>query len=100
MPERAFVYQSVADLKKTAQALERALQTGSITDLQISGIRTSHTPLTPDRVKLMYKQCRYEIYAHGIGLHGFEANEDCAALEPSNPWLERVMRVETIYPGC
>jgi hypothetical protein len=99
MPERAFVYQTVETLKKTAAALERALQTGSVTDLQLSGIRTSHTPLTPDRVALMYLQCRYEIYAHGLGLHGFLADEQAATLEAKNPYGERVMRVETRYPG-
>jgi len=100
MPQRAFVYQDVETLRKTAAALERALAGGSITDLQLSGIRTSHVPLTPDRVQIMYLQCRYELYAHGIGLHGYTADPVAAALEPSNPYSERVMRVETRYPGC
>jgi hypothetical protein len=98
MPIRSFVYQDVPSLKKTAQTLERALQTGSVTDLQISGIRTSTNPLTPDRVALLYRQARYELYAHGQGLHGFTADTEAAAIEPSNPWLETVMRVESRFP--
>jgi hypothetical protein len=47
----------------------------------------------------MYLQCRYEIYAHGLGLHGFLADEQAATLEAKNPYGERVMRVETRYPG-
>jgi hypothetical protein len=96
MPERAFVYQDVPTLKRTAAALEKALQTGQITDLQLSGIRTSMGQMGQSGVKQAYLQCRYEIFAHGAGLHGFDVNDECAALEPKNPYAERVMRVEQV----
>lgn len=96
MPERAFVYQDVPTLKKTAAALEKALQTGQMTELQLSGIRTRSAELGPQGVKIAYLQCRYEIYARGAGLHGFIADEECASLEPKNPYAERVMRVEQV----
>lgn len=98
MPERAFVYQDVPTLKKTAAALERALQTGNVMELQISGIRTKTSELRAGDVRRLYLQVRYEIFAHGAGLHGLEVDASCADLEPKNPYLERVMRVETRYP--
>lgn len=100
MPERAFVYQSVAELQQTAKAIERALQTGSVMELQIAGVRTKTSELNANDMRRLYLQVRYEIYAHGLGLHGFDADETCAAMEPKNPWQERVMMVETRYPGC
>lgn len=98
MPQRAFVYQDVPTLKKTAQALESALQSGQVSSLQISGISTTTTPMSLRDVETRYLQARYEIFARGAGLHGFEADEQAAALEPKNPWLEKVMRIEQRYP--
>jgi hypothetical protein len=103
MPERLFRYQTPEQLVAIAADLSAALTSGSIQEIQSQsmGYRTRTGPLTTPEVIRRYMDVRYEIFLRGRGdvATGANASAYCAALEPTDPRLERTMRIETYRGG-
>lgn len=100
MPERLFVEQDVAALIKTRAALSKALTSGSLEELRISGVMTRTGSISQQELSTRYKQARYELWLAGQGKGGRTLSADALALEPTNPYLERVTRVETVQQSA
>lgn len=103
MPERIFKYNTVAELKSYAKNIAAALTSGSITALRDSsaGWLVESGPISQADLRNRMLDVRYEIFLRGRGnpVDGAGADSVCAALEPTDPRRERIMRVETIRGG-
>jgi hypothetical protein len=100
MPIRAFVSQNIEQLKATLASLEKATASGSLEEIRVSGITTRTNKLTTQDVARAYLQCRYELYLRVTALADSDANKAALVAQyGTNPYQERVMRVETIQ-GC
>lgn len=98
MPERIFKFQTPQELIALARALSQALTTGSTKALRnsSSGFLVETAELSASDLKARYMDVRYELFLRGRGTSKAAADGDsfCAAEEPTDPRLERVMRVE------
>lgn len=98
MPERVFKYNSVPELFALAKELSTSL-TSDIQELQgnSTGFKVRTGGQTVGDKRQMMAEVRYEIFLRGRGFpnQGVEADDLCAQAEPTDPRLERVMRVET-----
>lgn len=107
MPIRAFTTQDLVQLKKTAAAIEKAMASGSLEELRVSGILTRMGAIGQRDLELRYNQCRYELYLRAKSLDDTDANKAALVAQFTNPHVEKIMRVEsrsscypfTIFPG-
>jgi len=103
MPERIFKYNTVAELQDIAKALASALTTGNTTALRNSstGFLVESGPVSQSELRQRSMDVRYEIFLRGRGtpISGAGADATCAALEPTDPRKERIMRVEIVRGG-
>lgn len=103
MPERIFKYHTTAELVPAVRELGRSLASGSG---PTNALKNSHTGFLKEtgavsqaQVKNYYLNGRYEIWLRGQGVDGNAADENCAKLEATNPYLEKVMTVRTVHGG-
>lgn len=97
MPERLFKYvENVDEIKSFIKDLISALTSGSTTQLKNSstGWLKMTGPITQQQLKDTLMDARYEIYLRGRPCNGKPGDATCAQLEPTNPYREKVMRVE------
>jgi hypothetical protein len=99
MPERAFVSQNITQLKATLGLLEKAMQGGSLEELRVSGIVTRNGVVSQRDLETRYKQCRYELYLQAQALPDVDGADNPDKTLYTNPYIERVMRVESRYCG-
>lgn len=101
MADRIFKYFSTADLISTVKELGKALASTAGVQKQLrnsnTGFLVECAILHPDEIRQRYLSGRVEIWMRGRGANGDVADPDCAALEPTDPRLERVMRICTRY---
>lgn len=92
MPERIFKYHTLTELKQFAKDLAQAATTGSLTELRNSstGFAVTTSGLTPGGIRQTLMEVRYEIWSRGAA-----GDTAAAAIEPTDPRRERIMRVET-----
>ncbi len=104
MPERIFKYHTTADLIAGVRDLGKLLTSAAG---PTTALRNSHTGFLKEtgavsqlQVKNYFLAGRYEIWLRGGGVDGNPPEDTCAALETSNPYLEKVMHVKTVHgPG-
>jgi hypothetical protein len=103
MPKRLFKYQSTKELLALTKELSTALTSGVTTALRQSstGFLAESGPISQRELEERLMNVRYEIYLRGQGFpnQGIPADEACAEYEPTNPYAERVMRVEVFRGG-
>lgn len=101
MAERLFKYFDTAELITTVKALGKAVTSGVGGQKQLrnsnTGFLVECAILHPDELKRRYMMGRVEIWLRGRGVDGEDADPDCAELEPTDPRLEKNMRIHTSY---
>jgi len=100
MPERLFKYETVEDLKTLRKSLVQSLVNGSTTALKNSnsGFLVQTGEITQADIRARIMAIRHEIYLRGCGdaNNSIPPDVDCALLEPSNPYREKVMRTQVV----
>jgi len=101
MADRIFKYFSTADLISTVKELGKALASTAGVQKQLrnsnTGFLVECAILHPDEIRQRYLSGRIEIWMRGRGANGDVPDPDCAALEPTDPRLERRMNICARY---
>jgi len=101
MADRIFKYFSTADLISSVKELGKALASSTGVQKQLrnsnTGFLVECALLHPDEIRQRYLSGRLEIFKRGRGANGDVADPDCAALEPTDPRLERTMSIHVRY---
>lgn len=101
MPERIFKYHTTAELIAEVKTLGKSLAStaGATNSLRNSstGFLVETADIDECQLRNRYMAGRWEIYQRGQGVDGNAAVAQCLALEPTNPFAERVMKISTQY---
>jgi hypothetical protein len=101
MPERIFKYHDTAELiagvKELGQLLASGVGATNMLKNSTTGFLKQTGPVTQHQLRNYFMLGRYEIWLRGQGTDGVAADPTCADLEATDPRLEKVMKLTTVY---
>ena len=104
MPIRAFVTKTFVELTQEGgiiDLLEQSMRSGSINILKNThtGFLTQTAALSPSDVQRLYAQARYEAFLRVQALDSADPNKTTLSAQWTNPYREKIMKVETVRTG-